>query len=88
MDRRSFLKGAGTIAGAAAIPLSALVARAQDPSHQGGIRRGHTAGYGPLFPAIDQTTGLSLITLPEGFKYLTFGWTGDVLTNGADSRCA
>ena len=51
MDRRSFLKGAGTtLAGAAAIPLSALVARAQDPTHQGGVRRGHTAGYGPLFP--------------------------------------
>jgi secreted PhoX family phosphatase len=84
MDRRSFLKGAGaTIAGAAAIPLSALVARAQDPSHQGGIRRGHTAGYGPLFPTLDGTTGLPLIALPEGFKYLTVGWTGDALSNGA-----
>lgn len=32
MDRRSFLKGTGAaIAGAAAIPLSALVARAQHP---------------------------------------------------------
>ena len=84
MDRRSFLKGAGTtLAGAAAIPLSALVARAQDPSHKGGIRRGHTAGYGPLFPAADGTTGLPLIALPEGFKYVTFGWTGDPLANGA-----
>ena len=83
MHRRSFLKGAGTLAGAAAaIPLSALSARAQEPSHNGGIRRGHTAGYGPLFPTPDQTTGLSLIALPEGFKYLTFGWTGDLLTNG------
>jgi uncharacterized protein len=83
MDRRSFLKGAGTtIAGAAAIPLSALVARAQDPTHKGGVRRGHTAGYGPLFATPDRTTGLPLITLPEGFKYLTFGWTGDPLSNG------
>jgi secreted PhoX family phosphatase len=82
MHRRAFLKGAGTIAGAAAIPLSALVSRAQDPSHQGGIRRGHTAGYGPLFPTPDRTTGVPLIALPEGFKYLTFGWTGDPLANG------
>jgi secreted PhoX family phosphatase len=82
MDRRAFLKGAGTVAGAAAIPLSALVARAQEPSHRGGIRRGHTAGYGPLFPTADRTTGLELITLPEGFKYLTFGWTGDPMSNG------
>ena len=83
MDRRSFLKGAGTIAGAAAIPFSALNARAQSPSHQGGVRRGHTAGYGPLLPTLDRTTGVPLISLPEGFKYLTFGWTGDPLDNGA-----
>ena len=60
----------------AAIPLTALNARAQDPTHKGDIRRGHTAGYGPLFTTLDQTTGLPLIALPEGFKYLTFGWTG------------
>ncbi|MDQ3488592.1 MAG: PhoX family protein [Acidobacteriota bacterium] len=84
MNRRSFLKGAGTaVAGAAAIPFSALVARAQQPSHKGGVRRGHTAGYGPLFPALDRTTGLALVALPEGFKYLTFGWTGDPLSSGA-----
>ena len=67
MDRRSFLKGAGTaVAGAAAIPLSALVARAQDPSHEGGIHRGHAAGYGPLFPTLDRTTGLPLSRCPRG----------------------
>lgn len=82
MNRRSFLRNAGTLAGAAVVPLSALVARAQEPSHQGGVRRGHTAGYGPLFPTLDQATGLPLIALPEGFKYLTFGWTGDPLANG------
>jgi secreted PhoX family phosphatase len=81
MQRRSFLKSAGALA-AAAIPLTALKARAQDPTHNGGIRRGQTAGYGPLFPTLDQTTGLPLIALPEGFKYLTFGWTGDALTGG------
>ena len=82
MDRRSFLRSAGTLAGAAAVPFTALVARAQEPDHAGGIRRGHTAGYGPLFPTLDRTTGLPLIALPEGFRYLTFGWTGDELANG------
>lgn len=75
MDRRSFLKHARVAAGAAAIPFTALNARAASPSLD--VRRGHTAGYGPLFPVEDQTTGLPLITLPRGFKYLTFGWTGD-----------
>lgn len=59
-----------TLAGTAALPFAALVARAQDPSHKGGVRRGHTAGYGPLFPTPDQTTGLPLIALPEGVRYL------------------
>jgi secreted PhoX family phosphatase len=81
MDRRSFLRG--TVAGAvAAVPFTALVTRAQEPSHRGGVRRGHTAGYGPLFPTPDRTTGLPLIALPEGFKYVSFGWTGDPLAGG------
>jgi len=80
MNRRSFLKHASMAAGAAAIPLTALNARAADPSIS--VRRGHTAGYGPLFPTEDQTTGLPLITLPRGFRYVTFGWTGDPLTSG------
>src|SRR5918995_1605941 len=80
MDRRSFLKGAA--AGAVAVPFHALLARAQEPSHQGGLRRGHTAGYGPLFETEDRATGLPLLMLPEGFKYVSFSWTGDILENG------
>ena len=73
MNRRSFLKS--TVAGAAAIPFGALV-QAQDKP---GVRRGHTQGYGPLFETPDQTTGLPLLLLPQGFKYTSFGWTGDPL---------
>jgi secreted PhoX family phosphatase len=85
MNRRSFLTGAGTLAGAAALPFSALIARAQQPAHRGGVRRGQTAGYGPLFATPDHTTGLPLIALPEGFRYLTFGWSGDPLENGSST---
>lgn len=35
-----------------------------------------------LSPCRDETTGLSLIHLPEGFRYLTYGWTGDVMDDG------
>ena len=80
MNRRSFLSGAA--AAAAAIPFHALAARAQEPDHKGGVRRGHTAGYGPLFPTADETTGLPLLALPEGFRYLSFGWRGDLLSSG------
>jgi uncharacterized protein len=81
MDRRSFLKHAAVTAGAA-VPFTAFIQRSSAQSHKGGVRRGHTAGYGPLFPTNDQTTGLPLLMLPEGFKYLSFGWTGDRLANG------
>jgi secreted PhoX family phosphatase len=37
---------------------------------------------GPLLPARDQTTGLELIKLPQGFEYLSFGWTGDGMADG------
>ncbi|HEX6161931.1 MAG TPA: alkaline phosphatase PhoX, partial [Vicinamibacterales bacterium] len=81
MDRRSFLKSAA-ITASAAVPFTAFIARAQAQDHKGGVRRGHTAGYGPLFPTLDRTTGLPLIALPEGFRYVTFGWTGDPLDGG------
>jgi secreted PhoX family phosphatase len=80
MDRRSFLKR--TAASTAAIPFTAFIARTSAQGHRGGVRRGHTAGYGPLFPTEDRTTGLPLLMLPAGFKYLSFGWTGDELENG------
>jgi uncharacterized protein len=82
MDRRSFLKNAALTA-TAAVPFTAFMQRAAGAQgHPGGVRRGHTAGYGPLFETLDHTTGLPLLALPEGFRYLSFGWTGDLLDNG------
>ena len=39
-------------------------------------------GYGPLRPAKDETTGLELLKLPEGFRYVSYGWNGDAMTGG------
>jgi hypothetical protein len=38
--------------------------------------------YGPLRPVQDETTGRPLLSLPAGFRYLSFGWTGDPLADG------
>jgi uncharacterized protein len=38
--------------------------------------------YGPVTPTIDGTTGLPLLQLPEGFHYWSYGWTGDVMSDG------
>lgn len=41
-----------------------------------------SVGYGELSPVKDETTGLPLIQLPPGFRYLSFGWTGTKLDDG------
>ena len=82
MNRRSFLKNAAMTA-TAAIPLTAFMTRVAAAQDQNGLRRGQTGGYGPLFPTEDRTTGLPLLLLPEGFHYLSLGWTGDLMDDGA-----
>jgi secreted PhoX family phosphatase len=80
INRRSFLKNA--TAAAAAIPFRAMLARAEAPPQIGGGALLRSPGYGPLVDAIDETTGLPLLKLPEGFRYLTFGWAGDRMADG------
>lgn len=77
-DRRRFLKHA-TLAGASALcaPLEALVARTAAPSQPSPW----AAGYGVLAPVNDEITGLPLLQLPPGFRYLSTGWTGDLMTD-------
>ena len=39
-------------------------------------------GYGPLRAAADGATGLRLLEIPEGFRYVSFSWRGDRLDDG------
>lgn len=59
-------------------PLEALQARQtnQAPAVES------SGDYGPLLPVTDETTGLPLLNLPEGFSYLTMGWHKDPMTDG------
>ncbi len=75
LSRRNFLFTAG--AAAFATPLDALRSRVE-----AGFAPPAELGYGPLRPVKDATTGLPLLELPEGFRYLTFGWTGDPMDDG------
>lgn len=79
VDRRAFLRGGAALVGGAALsgPLQLWMARS---ARAGGMPI--TSPYGPIAPATDQNTGLDLIQLPEGFRYWTFGWTGDSLSDG------
>ena len=69
LSRRSFLLTTGA---AFATPLDALRSRLE-----AGAAAPAELGYGPLRPTADATTGMPLLELPEGFRYMTFGWTGD-----------
>ncbi|HEU4686962.1 MAG TPA: alkaline phosphatase PhoX, partial [Vicinamibacterales bacterium] len=75
LSRRNFLFTAG--AAAFATPLDALRSRVE-----AGFAPPAELGYGPLRQVKDATTGLPLLELPEGFRYLTFGWTGDPMDEG------
>jgi secreted PhoX family phosphatase len=82
MNRRDFLKSAAMAT--AAVPFHTLIARADMLAQRGTRAAGlRGVGYGPLVDAVDETTGLRLLKLPEGFRYATFGWAGDVLSDGS-----
>jgi uncharacterized protein len=79
--RRKLLKG---IAGASTLPFIGAFAALQ--TQQARAANGATALvdslYGPIAPVNDLSTGLPLIQLPAGFTYKTFGWRGDIMTDG------
>ena len=76
--RRDFLVQAALIGSAAVtVPLQAL----WRPDATGRLAP-DDLGYGPLQPVNDESTGLPLLQLPEGFRYRSFGWTGDALESG------
>jgi uncharacterized protein len=82
LGRRALLGGAAALTGAAVLaPLDALAARAAAAEGQT-TRQPFSPDYGPLSPVLDQTTGLPLLLLPRGFEYLSFGWTGDPMSDG------
>jgi uncharacterized protein len=75
LSRRSFLLAAGVVP--FATPLASLHARIQ-----AGRSPRPVLGYGRLRAALDETTGLPLLEVPDGFRYVTFGWTRDPMSNG------
>jgi secreted PhoX family phosphatase len=81
--RRQFLRGSLTAAASLAAlgPLGALGARTAGAAPL--TKRAASVDYGPLQPVKDHTTGLPLLQLPKGFEYLSYGWTGDEMTDGS-----
>lgn len=51
-------------------------------SLSGRIAAGEFPKRDQLVPVKDETTGLPLLRLPEGFRYLSYGWTDDQMDDG------
>lgn len=78
IDRRRFMRRGAMGAGALwALSLEEATARAAVDQSLIGVNP-----YGAPIPQIDQTTGLSLLQLPEGFQYFSYGWNGDRMSDG------
>jgi uncharacterized protein len=77
MHRRQFLKTSAA-AGATAVAFSSLAARGAAAQFRAPFSR----DYGPLAPVKDQATGLHLLSLPKGFEYASYGWTGMIMADG------
>jgi secreted PhoX family phosphatase len=79
-DRRTFMRRGAMGAGAMwMFSLQELAARA---GHRGQVIVNGVSPYGPISPKNDETTGLPLLKLPDGFRYSSFSWTGDVMSDG------
>jgi len=74
LSRRRFLGSAATAGGL-------LLARPFQAFAAGRSCRA-TAGYGPLAPIPDQTTGRELLSLPAGFRYWSLGLAGSPMSDG------
>jgi secreted PhoX family phosphatase len=83
MDRRDLLKTA--LAAGALLPLSSCARLA---ATLGGPRLPARRALGPLAPVRDETTGVPLLWLPPGFRYLTMGWNGDMQDDGEPTPTA
>ncbi|MES2788264.1 MAG: alkaline phosphatase PhoX [Planctomycetota bacterium] len=75
VSRRGFLQ-ASAAAGSWSVALSfdALMKQAAMAAERRAV--------GPLQPTADEVTGLELLKLPPGFRYLSFGWKGDLMSDG------
>src|SRR5690242_6493419 len=86
-SRRGFLKGMVGASGLAAIGAGSTAAIfntfAARPA-----RADVSPDYGPLSPVEDEATGLPLIQLPSGFRYTSYGWTGDLMKDDRPTPAA
>jgi secreted PhoX family phosphatase len=71
--------------GAGAVWMMSLQELSARGGHRGPVVINGVSPYGPISPKKDETTGLPLLKLPDGFRYWSYSWTGDEMSDGV--RC-
>ncbi len=79
-SRRRFLRDGALAIGSLGLNSSALLALSACSTRTKPAVA--VSGYGPLRPVPDARTGLPLLMLPDGFRYVSFAWAGDELSDG------
>ena len=82
IDRRTFLGGTTGIVSSAAIAGALGLFHERKAEAKGWQDWHESNAYGDPVPTLDEVTGLPLIGLPPGFRYWSFGWTGDPIFPG------
>jgi len=80
VTRRDFLRSGALAVAAASSPLQPLLTRRAWAGP--GTTAPIASPYGAVAPVADASTGLELLSLPPGFRYASFSWTGDTMTDG------
>ncbi|MBN8440594.1 MAG: DUF839 domain-containing protein [Thauera sp.] len=81
-SRRNMLKGTASLAAAPFVTTFGLMARNAEAATCERFTEMTVSPFGPLAPMKDETTGLELLQLPEGFSYRTIGWQDDIMSDG------
>jgi uncharacterized protein len=79
VNRRRFLQGAAAVTGAA---LVAPWAEGLGVLGTNGRAEAAKGDYGPLIPTPDLRDGVNRIALPAGFQYRSFGYAGEMMSDG------
>jgi secreted PhoX family phosphatase len=80
-ERRQFLRGVVTAAGAAAT-LPALQGLGLLTASRRASAASGDGGYGPLVPTADLRDGVVRLALPEGFQYRSVSVSGELMSDG------
>lgn len=85
LSRRSLVKGGSALMGTMILSTLANLSSRQAMAAQ---TDPVTGPFGPAVETRDLNTGLPLLKLPRGFRYSTYSWTGDMMTDGQTTPSA